>query len=108
MNVDGGASRFGLGNGTQDPFVNDILGVLGRSWLCQPHPRDDRKGKVCVTELNQTLRQQAELEVGLELREFEGPFRKIWPRGAEDDWRKDWQSFALQDAGNGIDTQIEE
>lgn len=108
LNVAGGSTfGFGINGRWGDSFFHDMLRVLGRSWLCIWHPRDDRKDEVVVTEIDQRAREEAEMELGTKLWEFEAVFRKIWPNGEEDDWRKDWQSLPLQGADAGVSTYLD-
>ncbi|KAK4543576.1 hypothetical protein LTR36_005471 [Oleoguttula mirabilis] len=105
--VAGGASAFLPPNGMTESFTSDLLRVLGRSWLCEPHPRDDKKDEVVVTELDQAARERAEEDVGTKLWEYGTVLRKIWPKGEDDDWRKDWRSFPLQDADDSVSAWVE-
>ncbi len=78
--------------------ISDVVGHLGRSWLLERNPRDDRPDELVATELGRQEREAKESEYPISLGwDVEPIFRKIWPkRGKEDgDWRDDWHSWPL-------------
>ncbi|KAK5731519.1 hypothetical protein LTR17_011317 [Elasticomyces elasticus] len=107
LHVAGGLTAFGYNDGTYEDFTNNLLRVLGRSWVCEQHPRDDMQDQILTKELGQLAREQAEKDIGSKLWEYETVVRRIWPKGEDDDWRKDWRSFSLRDADYSVSAWIE-
>jgi hypothetical protein len=103
LEVDG-AGNFGVDD--YDETFLLVTQFIGRKFLCHRSPRDDcRSGNagalgdagddVIVQELG--LRDRKLVEDDVELREYEGVFRDIWP-DRTGDWKKDWFSYMLVSA----------
>lgn len=88
----------GGGFGATSFSISNVVRHIGRSWLLERNPRDDRRDEVLATELGRQEREEIEswLNMRLDL-EVEPIFRRIWPRSSMEggDWRDDWHSWPL-------------
>jgi hypothetical protein len=91
-----------LGDYTTSSLI-DILRYIARSWVCNRSLRDDEPHKCYSTEYDtQDVLDREEAEEWEELStlansQYAQAFRQVWPKGREGDWKRGWQSFALQE-----------
>lgn len=89
-----------FGDSSMMSSIEYVAGHLGRSWLLERNPRDDRRDQLVATELG---RQERKAKGGMYPkplgRSVEPIFRRIWPERRKEGghWCDDWHSWPLSE-----------
>jgi hypothetical protein len=92
----------GHGEYTTSTLIN-VLRYIARSWVCDRSLRDDEPHQCYLEEYDtQDILDREEAEEHEELpslgnSRYAQAFCKLWPKGRERDWKKEWHSFPLQE-----------
>jgi hypothetical protein len=92
----------GHGDYTTSTLI-DILRYIARSWVCSRRLRDDEPHQCYLTEYDtQNILDREEAEEYEELpslgdSQYAQAFCRVWPKGREGDWKKEWHSFPLRE-----------